>query len=144
GVDELIGLIELQRLAATGPWDHVVVDTAPTGHTLRLLAMPATLSRIAVVLDDMQAKHRLLSQSLGGRYRPDTADALIDEIAAAGRDLASLLRDAARVRVTWVMLPEALSLDEARDGIGALDAEGIGVDDVLVNRVTPVPPGPCQ
>src|SRR5207244_13089550 len=37
GVDELIGLIELERLSASGPWEQVVVDTAPTGHTLRLL-----------------------------------------------------------------------------------------------------------
>ena len=129
GVDELIGLIELQRLAAAGPWDHVVVDTAPTGHTLRLLAMPATLSRIAVVLDDMQAKHRFLSQSLGGRYRPDAADALVEEIAAAGRDLDALLRDRVRMRVSWVLLPEALSLAEARDGVGALEASGIGGHD---------------
>ena len=143
GVDELIGLLELRRLAGDGVYDHVVVDTAPTGHTLRLLAMPATLSRIAVVLDDMQAKHRFLSQSLGGRYRADAADALVDEIAAAGRDLAALLRDRARVRVSWVLLPEALSLAEARDGVAALDASGIGVDDILVNRVTPPPPGPC-
>jgi arsenite-transporting ATPase len=143
GVDELIGLIELQRLAAAGPWDHIVVDTAPTGHTLRLLAMPATLSRIAVVLDDMQAKHRFLAESLGGRYHPDAADTLVEEIAAAGRDLAALLRDRARMRVTWVLLPEALSLAEARDGVAALDASGIHVDDVLVNRVTPPPEGPC-
>src|SRR5262249_30314549 len=134
GVDELIGLIELDRLAASGPFEHVVVDTAPTGHTLRLLAMPATLSRIAGVLDDMQAKHRFLSESLGGRYRPDTADALVDEIASAGRHLAALLRDPARLRTTWVLLPEALSLAEARDGVETLEASGIAVDDLLVNR----------
>jgi arsenite-transporting ATPase len=143
GVDELIGLLELRRLAARGPWTRVVVDTAPTGHTLRLLAMPATLSRIAVVLDDMQAKHRFLSRSLGGRHRPDTADALVDEIADAGRDLAALLRDRARVRVSWVLLPEALSLAEARDGVAALDASGIPVDEIVVNRLTPPPPAPC-
>ena len=143
GVDELIGLIELSRLARSGPWEHVVVDTAPTGHTLRLLAMPATLSRIAVVLDDMQAKHRFLAESLGGRHRADAADALVDEVDAAGRDLAELLRDPARVRVSWVLLPEALSLAEARDGIRALETSGIGVSEVIVNRVTPPPPGPC-
>jgi arsenite/tail-anchored protein-transporting ATPase len=143
GVDELIGLLELRRLAGHGPWTRVVVDTAPTGHTLRLLAMPATLSRIATVLDDMQAKHRFLSQSLGGRHRPDTADALVDEIADAGRDLAALLRDRARVRVSWVLLPEALSLAEARDGVTALDASGIPVDELVVNRLTPPPPAPC-
>ncbi|MBM4443130.1 MAG: ArsA family ATPase, partial [Candidatus Rokubacteria bacterium] len=143
GVDELIGLIELERLARGGPWDHVVVDTAPTGHTLRLLAMPATLSRIATVLDDMQAKHRFLAESLGGRYRPDATDALVDEIAAAGRDLATLLRDPARVRISWVLLPETLSVAEARDGVGALEDSGLAVAELIVNRVTPPPPEPC-
>ena len=143
GVDELIGLIELTRLARSGPWERVVVDTAPTGHTLRLLAMPATLSRIAVVLDDMQAKHRFLAQSLGGRHRADSADALVEEVEAAGRDLGALLRDPARVQVSWVLLPETLSLAEARDGIGALETSGIAVGEIVVNRVTPPPPGPC-
>src|SRR5918994_3270480 len=64
GVDELIGLLELARLARARPYDRIVVDTAPTGHTLRLLEMPDTLRRIASVLDDMQAKHRFLSASL--------------------------------------------------------------------------------
>ena len=143
GVDELIGLLELRRLAGSGPWDQVVVDTAPTGHTLRLLAMPAILSRIAVVLDDMQAKHRFLAESLGGRYRPDAADALVDEIAGAGRDLAELLRDGARVHVSWVLLPEVLALAEARDGVDALAASGIEVDEIVVNRVTAPPPSRC-
>src|SRR6185436_8947256 len=68
GVDELIGLLELERLARAKPYDEVVVDTAPTGHTMRLLEMPETLRRVASVLDDMQAKHRFLSASLGGAH----------------------------------------------------------------------------
>jgi arsenite-transporting ATPase len=43
GVDELVGLVELTRLANVRPYDEVIVDTAPTGHTLRLLEMPETL-----------------------------------------------------------------------------------------------------
>ena len=55
GVDELMALVELARLATHGAWDLVVVDTAPTGHTLRLLAMPETLQRIAGALADLRA-----------------------------------------------------------------------------------------
>jgi arsenite-transporting ATPase len=143
GVDELIGLLELRRLATGAPWDDVVVDTAPTGHTLRLLAMPQTLRRIATVLDDMQAKHRVIAESLGGRHDADDADRLIEELDADGKALAALLRDPERARFTWVMLPERLALDETRDALSALDEAGITVHEVVVNRVTPPPPRPC-
>ncbi len=69
-----MGLVELARVARQGRYETVVVDTAPTGHTLRLLAMPQTLRRIAAVLNDMYAKHRFLAESLGRGYRPDGAD----------------------------------------------------------------------
>jgi arsenite-transporting ATPase len=143
GVDELIGLLELTRLAGARRYDEIVVDTAPTGHTLRLLAMPATLLRIAEVLDDMQAKHRFLSESLGGRYRPDTADALVDEIAADGRRLGELLRDRACCTFSWVLLPETLALEETRDAVAALTTAGLAVDEIVVNRITLSPPTRC-
>jgi arsenite-transporting ATPase len=144
GVDELIGLLELTRLGQARAYDDVMVDTAPTGHTLRLLAMPRTLERIAEVLDDMQAKHRFLSESLGGRYRRDAADALIDEIAADGQRLSGLLRDRDRCTFSWITLPEALALEEARDGVAALTRDGLPVTEVVVNRVTPPPRGRCR
>ena len=143
GTDELIGLLELRRLSRASPVDVVVVDTAPTGHTLRLLQMPETLRQIASVLDDMQAKHRFLSRSLGGSYRADSADALIAEVEEEAAGILALLRDAARTTFSWVMLPEALSLEESRDGLAGLRRAGISVGEIVVNRVTPPPPGPC-
>jgi arsenite/tail-anchored protein-transporting ATPase len=144
GVDELIGLLELTRLGEARAYDEVVVDTAPTGHTLRLLTMPRTLERVAEVLDDMQAKYRFLAESLGGRYRPDAADALVDEIGADGRRLQALLRDPARCAFSWILLPERLAYEEARDGVAALEADGLTIAEVIVNRVTPEPRGRCR
>lgn len=144
GVDELMGLVELTRLAGAGPWEAVVVDTAPTGHTLRLLAMPDTLGRIAALLDGMQARHRFLAESLGGRRLTDGADALVGELEGLGRDLGALLTDPRRCRVSWVLLPEALALAETRDGVGALREAGLAVDEIVVNRLTARPPGRCR
>src|SRR6185503_9919490 len=141
GVDELMGLVELARVARQGGYERVVVDTAPTGHALRLLAMPQTLRRVAAVLNDMYAKHRFLAESLGRGYRPDAADRLIEELETDGRELTSLLQAPERCRFTWVLLPETLALAEARDGVASLAASDIGVSEILVNRVTP-PTGP--
>ncbi len=143
GVDELVGLLELARVAREGEHDEVVVDTAPTGHTLRLLAMPETLRKLATVLDDMQEKHRVVAASLGGRLRRDASEALIEEIDQEGEALAALLRDPERVRFTWVLLPERLSVEEAHDGLAALERERIAVSEVLVNRVTRAPRSRC-
>jgi arsenite-transporting ATPase len=140
GVDELVGLLEVKRLAEEADVDEVVVDTAPTGHTLRLLAMPATLRDLAQLFDGMQAKHRFLGRSLGGRHRADAADAVIAEIDEQGRALEELLRDGARVRFCWVALPEELPLRQAEQGLAELAGRGMHVEALLVNRVTP--PGP--
>jgi arsenite-transporting ATPase len=141
GVDELIGLVELHRLARGGPYDDVVVDTAPTGHTLRLLAMPETLGRIAAVLADMLAKHRFLGESLAGVHRGDAADALVAEIEGEARGLHALLRDPARAAFAWVLVAEPVALAETLDGLRALDAAGIAVDEIVVNRLTRPSPG---
>ena len=143
GVDELMALVELARLARQGAYDTVVVDTAPTGHTLRLLDMPQTLRRIAGVLSDLYAKHRFLTDSLGRGYRAGAADRLIEELEADGRRLTALLRDPVRARFTWLLLPESLSLEETRDGVAALTAAGMHVAELLVNRLTPAPPRRC-
>jgi len=141
GVDELIGLIELHRLARARPYDDVIVDTAPTGHTLRLLAMPETLARIAVVLGDMLAKHRFLGESLGGRHRGDAADALVAEIDEEARALHALLRDRERASFAWVTLPEPVALAETVDAVRALEQAGIAVFEIVVNRLTAPSPG---
>ncbi|HVH44269.1 MAG TPA: ArsA family ATPase, partial [Labilithrix sp.] len=143
GVDELVGLIELMRLSRSRPLDVVVVDTAPTGHTLRLLEMPDTLLRLSQVLDDMHAKHRFLASSLGGTWRGDFADDAIAEIEREATALRQVLGDPARSSFTWVTLPEEMSVRESEDGVGEITALGVRVDVVVVNRVCPAPDRAC-
>jgi arsenite-transporting ATPase len=136
GVDELMGLMEVLRLASAQPYDEVVVDTAPTGHTLRLLGMPPMLERLAAVLDRLHAKHRYLRLELGGDDRPDAGDTLIAALETEALALKALLRDRARARLTWVSLPETLSLRESEDALRTLARLGITVDRVAINRLT--------
>ena len=143
GIDELAALFEITRFARTGRYDLIVVDTAPTGHTLRMLTMPDSLRGIAVVFDRMQAKHRLMTEALRGGWVPDAEDALVDELDRDGRDLRNLLRDSARVHISWVTLPESMAIEETADAAAALSREGIPLRDVIVNRITPPPDGRC-
>ena len=164
GIDELAGILEIARLARvernerqdrkdtpvrqkrsvrpsrslrSSPYDVIVVDTAPTGHTLRLLAAPRTVAAVADVLDTLQAEHRIIRQQLARVGRPEAADRLIALIADQARETGELLRDRTRTTFCWVTLAERLSLAESVDGIAALDANGMRAAEIIVNRVLP-------
>jgi arsenite-transporting ATPase len=143
GADELAGLLELSRLARQTDADEVVVDTAPTAHTLRLLAVPEALGRFARVLDRLQGRHRALAEHFAGGYAPDAADAFVADLESRARDLHDLLRDPARFALTWILLPEALPLAETRDALAALADAGILVREILVNRILTGDVGSC-
>jgi arsenite-transporting ATPase len=140
GVDELMGLRELLRLARARPDHALVVDTAPTGHALRLLDAPAQLRQLARILDDLQAKHRALIAALARAYEPDDADRFIADLEAESGALKDLLAASA---FTWVTHPEALAWEETLDGLAALRARGFDRLELLVNRVTRPPTTPC-
>jgi len=146
GVDELVGLIEIDRLATDTrvkpPYDLVVVDTAPTGHTLRLLGAPELVAAVADVLDALQEEHRLIREQLARVGRPEAADRLIAEIGARAAEIAQRLRDRAHTAFYWVTLPEPLSVAESEDALAALDAIGVPIAEVVVNRVLTYL-GPC-
>jgi arsenite-transporting ATPase len=144
GIDEIAALMEVGRLGRSGAYDIVVVDTAPTGHTLRMLATPALLSALAVVFDRMHRKHRTIVEALRGRWTPDVADGLIESIAAEGQELAALLTDRRHAVMTLITLPEPMAIAESRDALRELRRLGVHVDAVVINRLTPAPDRSCR
>jgi arsenite-transporting ATPase len=138
GVDELMGILEIVRLAQDGQaHDQVVVDMAPTGHALRLLSAPNTVGAVAGVLASLRREHRIVRERLVGDVPREAADRLIELLAAQAAEAARLLRDVGRTRFAWVMVPETLALAETIDGLARLDAARIPVPTVIINRVLP-------
>ena len=143
GIDELIGLIEIVRLASARPgFDLVVVDTAPTGHALRLLASPQAVQSLVAVLDALQRDHRIVREQFARIARPDASDRLIASLEHEAVETRELLRDRTRASFRWVMLAEELAAAETGDALRALERLGVIVDEIVVNRVTPAGP-PC-
>jgi arsenite/tail-anchored protein-transporting ATPase len=135
GVSELVAVLEIERLARVNGCEEAVVDTAPTGHTLRLLTTPDALERLAAVLEGLQAKHRVLVEAVTRRYIPDAADRLVAETHDAALRLGAMLRDPAITRFVWVTAAEDLAIEETRDALEALARGGFLVDTIVVNRV---------
>jgi arsenite-transporting ATPase len=143
GIDEIAALFEIALLAESSRFDHVVIDTAPTGHTLRMLALPGTLAGVAGVFDAMRDKGRLLESALRGGWTERAEDVLIRELADTAAALHALLRDPVRTQITWVTLPEPMAISETADALAALKSAGFSVQQCVVNRRTPPPARPC-
>jgi arsenite-transporting ATPase len=135
GIDEAAGLLDLLRIGRSRRYDVIVVDTAPTGHTLRMLGMPEVLARVAGVFDAMQEKHRAVVGALRGAWTPDAADAFLAGVMDDAAEFGALLRDPARTAVTWVSLAEDMAVAETLDALRALADEKIPVSDVVFNRL---------
>jgi arsenite-transporting ATPase len=146
GIDELVGLLEIVRLAEPPRfprrYDAIVIDTAPTGHTLHLLAAPDTVGAVAEAFDRLQGPHRQMRLHLGGAGTREAADRLIELLATQARRTGELLRDPSRTAFTLVTLPEPLSVAESEDAAAALQAAQVSIPTVLINRVLPDGP-PC-
>ncbi|SER37465.1 ArsA family ATPase [Actinokineospora terrae] len=125
GVDEMLALTEVARLARTGEWDVVVVDCGPTAETLRLLALPEA---IAAYLD--RARVRLVADLRA-------VAAMAADLAAHLADLRSLLTDPATTGVRLVFTPERLVAAETRRTLAALALRDIHVDALIANRLVP-------
>jgi arsenite-transporting ATPase len=139
GVDELMGLRELLDVVQTvrSAYDVVVVDTAPTGHTLRLFGAPQTMHAVSTMLDALQHEHRLIREQFARAAAPEAADLLIEALADQAVRTADLLRDRGTTTIKWVMLPERLSAEETADALRDLTAAGIVASELIVNRLTP-------
>jgi arsenite-transporting ATPase len=79
GVDELAAVLRLSELAAE-PWDRVVVDTAPTGHTLRLLDANQVIRSWTDAFDAMAEKAAAVIGALTRRPVRLDADELSEEL----------------------------------------------------------------
>lgn len=134
GADELFAIVRLSQLAAG---EHeVVVDTAPTGHFLRLLDLPS------VAGEWVREFMRLLLQ-----YRDlIPAGSLGEELVNASRALKSLSQalHSEATRVFVVTRPERIVVAEAKRLIGNLRGRGIRVGGVIANYLTPENDCPCD
>jgi arsenite-transporting ATPase len=135
GLDELMAFLEISRWAEAGSYDCIVVDTAPTGHTLRLLAMPGLIRKWLEALDALLAKRRYMKKLFGGTYHHDELDKFLLELSGSVKQMETLLRDPIRCRFVPVMLAEALSTHETVALVNELERLQVPISDIVVNKL---------
>jgi arsenite/tail-anchored protein-transporting ATPase len=145
GADEIFGLLVLGQLLmrdeADRGWRRLVVDTAPTGHTLRLLELPETFAAMIALLESMQAKHRFMVSALTHRYRRDAADDFLDEMRRLVTGLRQALGDSSRAGAVLITRAERVVIEETVRYTEALRKLGIAIDAIIVEAAPRARPG---
>jgi len=142
GTEEITTLLAVEKLAASGRYDLLIVDCAPTGSALRLATLPEVAHRaLRLLLPTMQAITRVgtpLAQKIVSVPLPRSevfrdAETLIYEKLTTLRKRITDSRTSVRIVVT----PERMVIDEARRFYTELSLFEISADAVVMNRLLP-------
>jgi arsenite-transporting ATPase len=140
GADEAAAMQLLLEYMDDDRFERVIVDTAPTGHTLRLLQLPE-------IMDTMMGRLVKFRQQIGGMIdgvkgmfgggeNADEGDLEdLDVLRERIERLRAALRDPARTDFRIVMVPEEMSVFESKRLRQQLREFEIPVGTVVVNRV---------
>jgi arsenite-transporting ATPase len=124
--DRFTDFLETSADAAQA-FDVVIFDTAPTGHTLRLIELPAAWSRS---IDD--------ASEGSGQTCIGPAAAIQDAKHKYERAVATM-RDPERTTFTFVLHPEATAIQETQRAIDELGKLGIHTHALIINGIIPAP-----
>ena len=136
GLDEVMSLFELSEVDRAGKYTRIVVDTAPSGHTSRLLRLPEVFERIVRTLDLMGEKHRYMIEQFARRRAPvDQVELFLRDLTDRIASVRKLLYDSDQTSFSLVTIPEAMSVRETERYLALLKEQGVPVRDLIVNRV---------
>ncbi|MFC6771779.1 ArsA family ATPase, partial [Halorubrum pallidum] len=138
GADEAAAMRQLLEYLDDPRFDRVIVDTAPTGHTLRLLQLPeimdSMLGRVMKLRQRFSGMMDGIKGMFGGSDDPDPS-ADLDELRDRIERLRTVLRDPEQTDFRVVMIPEEMSVVESERLVARLDEFEIPVNTLVVNRV---------
>ena len=135
-------------------YECIVFDTAPTGHTLRLLKLPDVMESATGKLLTVKSQVSSLAESVQGFLGTGDGDGDAPDDDGPDLDLGAVqermarvgttLRDPDRTEFRVVLVPEEMAILESERLLSDLDAYGVPVGGAVVNRVLEDPSPDCE
>jgi arsenite-transporting ATPase len=138
GLDEILALQRVRLEAERGCWQNIVMDTAPTGNTLRLLAYPEL-----IIGGSVGKKFFRVYRGLSNMARPFRRDLPDDRFFSEVSALLEQMEHLSNfligpdVSIRLVLNPEKLPILETRRAYTFLNLYGLLLDAVMINKILP-------
>lgn len=141
GIDEANNLKYMASLLDNKDYDLVIFDTAPTGHTLKLLEMPMIIGKSMEKILELKLQFSPVIDSMGGVLGSDFDQKLnkffnnMNNLKDFMQKVSDRFKDAERTTFIAVCIPEFLSVYETERLVEILFKENIEIRNVVVNQV---------
>eukprot|EP00871_Galdieria_phlegrea_P002394 jgi/Galph1/3155/GphlegSOOS_G1809.1 len=143
GFDEAVALVEIIRLIQGDPqyikYQKIIFDTAPTGHTLRLLSLPDFLDGFVGKFLSMKNKFSNVMNSFKGMFGSqdqanlDTRD--LEDLKKSMKIVRELFRDQQQTEFIVATIPNMMAIAESLRLVQELRKEKIPVRHLFVNQI---------
>lgn len=137
GLDEVMGLKKIMDFMESQEYSLYIVDTAPTGHTLRLLTLPELLDDWIKFLADLRWKYHTMVRQFAREERVEKADQFLLEMKRTVKKVRELLQDEKRTEFIVVTIAESMGVRETEDLISALEEFHIPSRHIIINNIFP-------
>ena len=133
GLAEVSALLAVEQALSSAKYDRIVLDTAPFGHTIRLLQLPEQFARFLDFLEIAGSRDQILAAHFGGRVESGPQRFLREWRAAVEAVRQAISRQAELFLVTT---PEKFAINESLRVTAALCASSLPVEisAVVLNR----------
>ncbi|KAG7666587.1 hypothetical protein Ndes2526B_g04943 [Nannochloris sp. 'desiccata'] len=142
GIDEAMSFAEVMKQVQSMDYSCIVFDTAPTGHTLRLLQFPTTLEKgLGKLMSLKEQFGGILSTASSMLAGPGSDDVIeqamskLEQLKAIVEEVNAQFKDPELTTFVCVCIPEFLSLYETERLVQELARFEIDCRNVVINQI---------
>lgn len=137
GLDEVMSFKKIMDFMDSSDYELYLVDTAPTGHTLRLLMLPDLLDNWIKFLGTLRWKYHTIVRHFAQKENIESADKFLVDMKKTVKKVHSLLQNEEKTEFLVVTIPEKMAVLETQDLIHKLEKMQIPSQDIIINNIFP-------
>ena len=139
GSNEAAAMYKFMEYMESDRWDYVVFDTAPTGHTLKLLQLPEVMDsmvgRLFRIRSQIQGVFGSVAGIFGEEGDEESAGDSLERLKERVESVREKLVDPEQTEFRVVLIPESMAVLETERLIDRLSRFDIPVKTVVINKV---------